>query len=365
MIEFFLILGAIIIYFTPLLVAAWLRHPKLAYIGGLNAALGVTLIGWAGALMWALRRRMAAPRGYPGDAHPPRPLNIGLLAVAGLLVGVAAVATIGVDRLQGGKTVLTVPALFSAVPESPPQWRYTTEGSARMASLLSRNRLKEPAPFKGGAATLSLARGPDGYAVRLDMDADMACSYAPTASTVQVSFDGGAPRTFACAPAPDDQGKLLFDGTHSTAYFADPVAFLAQLRNARHVRIMGEFAGQTASQAMEFDLPPGDPVAQVSPASVQLAQTPTTTAPTTTPPAATAPAINTPPVAAPAMAVATVSPVPKATPATDLVAAGSPGPVLPRHHGVVRVSVRRHVPGYYLHPYRPLYRRPEHRRAYW
>jgi len=288
----------------------------------------------------------------------PSVLNTRLLAVAGLLVGVAAVATIGIIRLQGG----------SADAANSSQWQYaSTPDGARTASLESRNRLKAPAPFKGGPATLSLARGPGGYVVRLDIDADMACSYAPTASTVQVTFDGGAPHTFACAPAPDDHSRLLFDGTHSTAYFADPVAFLAQVRNARHVRIVGEFAGQTASQAMEFDLPPGDPVAQVSPASVQLAQTSAINAPATNTPAANAPAITAPPVAAPAAAVAAVSPPPKATPATDLVAAGGPGPgpVPPGHRGVVRVSARHHAPGYYLHPYRPAYRRPEHRRAYW
>jgi hypothetical protein len=357
MIEFFLILGAFTLYFAPLLVAAWLRHPKLAYIGGLNAALGVTVIGWAGAMIWALRRRSAVVRAY-SDAHLPRPLNVGLLAVAGLLVGVAAVATIGVNRLQAGGA-WSVPALFAAAPAIPAQWQYATADGARTASLQSRNRLKEPAPFKGGPATLSLARGADGYVVRLDVDGDMACSYAPTASTVQVSFDGGAPRTFACASAPGDPSKLLFDGAHSTAYFADPVAFLAQLRNARHVRIVGEFAGQAASQAMEFDLPPGDPVAEVSPASVQLAQAPVAagTAPSSSP------VTSSVPVSPPAVAAVAVAPPPKATPAADIVAGGNRISIR-EHHGAVRLSVRRHVPGYYLHPYHPAFR-PAHRKVYW
>ena len=99
MAEFFLILGVIVIYFAPLLVAAWMRHPKLAYIGGLNAALGVTVVGWAGALVWALRRRRVVAMSYHGDMEVPRSFNTGLFAAAGLVVAVALIATMGLNRL--------------------------------------------------------------------------------------------------------------------------------------------------------------------------------------------------------------------------------------------------------------------------
>ena len=255
----------------------------------------------------------------------PRALNIRILALAGLVAGIAVVAVIGVRRLQAS----------ADDPPPPPQWQYTTAGAVRTASLQSRNILKQPAPFKGGPATLSLARGPDGYVARLDVDGDMACSYAPTASKVEVSFDGAAPQAFACAPAPEDHGALLFDGKHSTAYFADPIAFLARVRNARHVRIEGEFAGQAAPQAMAFDLPPGDPVAQVSPAVAATGAAP--------PPVATA------------VAATDVLPV-RAVDTSH------------RRPAVVRASLhmppRRHPAGYYLHPYRPLPRPATPRRVW-
>jgi len=261
----------------------------------------------------------------------PRALKTRLLVVSVGVIGMAAVAVIGVKFVLGrhGEAGVTAPA----------QWQVSTGDGARVASLQSRNSLKQPAPFKGGPATLSVTRGPGGYAVRLDVDGDMACSYAPTASKVEVSFDGGPPHAFACAAAPDDRGRLLFDGTHSTAYVADPVAFLARLRNAHSVRIASDFAGQTASQVMAFDLPPGDPVARISPAVTPVAQT--VAAPVS-------------PVAAAAPSVA-ATPVPAATPAV--------APVVRRPH-IVRVALRRHPAGYYLHPYRPSAVRGWHRARY-
>ena len=256
----------------------------------------------------------------------PRTLNTRLLAAVGLgVLGLAVVAAVVVKRHAGA----------TAEAAAPGPWQYATNGNVRSASLQSRNDLKQPAPFKSGPATLDLTRGPDGYAVQLDVDGDMACSYAPTASQIQVSFDGAPPRAFACAPAPDDHGRLLFDGAHSTAYLADPVAFLARVRTARHVRITSDFAGQTAPQMMDFDLPPGDPVTAISPTVAQATSEP-------------APAV-TPPMPAPPMA--TVVPV----------AAIQPQPS--RHPHIIKASmhlpVRRHPAGYYLHPYRPV-----HMRAY-
>lgn len=340
MIEFFLILGALLIYFTPLLIAAWMRHPKVAYIGGLNAALGVTVIGWVGALMWALGLRVSVLRAYQGGLRTPPALNPRLLAVAGLVVGVAAVATIGVYRLQG-RTLDFSWLMSSAVPSaSSSQWQFTSAGNVNTAVLLSGNKLKQPTPFKSGPATLSVARGPNGYAVKLDADGDMACSFAPTASQVEVGFDDAPPHAFACQPAPDDPGKLLFDGQHSTAYLADPVGFLARLRNARHVRISSDFAGQTAPQVMDFTLPAGDPVAQISQAAIQVAPVPVS---------ATAPAADAPAVAVAGQASASASP--KAEPV-----ARNTAPAAPVAHvsgrSAARVSAH-HPKGYYLHPYRP------------
>ena len=253
----------------------------------------------------------------------PRALKTRLLAVSALVIGVAAVAVIGFKVL--------VPHGEAAVA-APAQWQFSTADGVRTASLQSRNSLKQPAPFKGGPATLSVARGPGGYAVRLDVDGDMACSYAPTASKVEVRFDDGPPRTFACAPAPDDHGRLLFDGAHSTAYLADPVAFLARLRNARHVRVASDFAGQTQSQVMAFDLPPVDPVAQVSSSVVPVAQM--------------AAAVPVAPIPAAGPAAVTAAPLPAAAPAA------AAGPVVHRPRPI-RVAARRHPAGYYLHPYRP------------
>jgi hypothetical protein len=272
MVEFLLILGAIVIYFTPLLVAAWVRHPRLAYIGGLNAALGVTVVGWAGALVWALRRRKVVALSYHGDMQVRRSFNTGLLAVSGLVVGVAMVATIGVDRFQTHKTIEASETLYATDAVAAPQWQYITFDGARMASLQSRNSVTPPAPFKGGPVTLSIAHGPDGAVVKLDTDAELTCSYVPAATSVDVSFDEGPPEPFACASAPANAPKLLFDGDHSTAYLADPVGFLARLRGVHHVTITATFSGVTEPQALEYDLPSGEPVLETASASAPAAK---------------------------------------------------------------------------------------------
>lgn len=156
MVEFLLILGAIVIYFAPFLVAAWVRHPKLAYIGGLNAALGVTGIGWLGALVWALRRRKVVAMSYHGDMQVPRSFNTGLLAAAGLIVGVAVVATIGINRLHAPNPQATA-TLYATDAAVAPQWRHANAGGADTAGLQSTNSLTPPAP---AAATAAASRSP-------------------------------------------------------------------------------------------------------------------------------------------------------------------------------------------------------------
>jgi len=339
MVEFILILGFVVIYFVPSLVAAWGRHPRLAYIGGVNAALGVTGIGWAGALMWALRRPRIVARSYHGDMEVPRSFNLGLLAVIGLVVGAAVIAEIGVNRLQIRHTTQAAAALYAGdATVVQPQWQFATADGAPVASLRSSNSLTPPAPFKGGPVTLSVTRAAEGAVVKLDVDAELACSYAPTASSLAVSFDSGPDQTFACAPAPAGARTLLFDGDHSTAYLADPVAFLARLRQAHTVRIAGDFAGQTA-QVMMFALPAEDPVVRVSPAVVRVDQT------------------------------EPISPAaPAAVPVRAPVEAATAIPVRHyHHHRAVGVSAyvpvhHRHPRGYYLHPYRPVSFRIRHRR---
>ena len=275
MIEFLLILGAMVIYFTPALVAAWVRHPKLAYIGGVNAALGMTVVGWAGALMWALRRRKVIARSYHGDMEVPRSFNVSLLAMCGLVVGVAVVANIAVNRLQFRNSSPSTAPIYvaSATTPSQPQWNYTEANGVRTASLPSTNSVAQPAPFKGGPVTLSVVHGADGPVVKLDADSELACSYAPTASSVEISFDNGPGQTFACAPAPAGARKLLFDGDHSTAYLADPVAFLSRLRGVRHISVVSSFANVTEPQSLEYDLPAGDPMA-VAAAPIKTAPVP-------------------------------------------------------------------------------------------
>ena len=273
MAEFFLILGVIVIYFAPLLVAAWVRHPKLAYIGGVNAALGVTVVGWAGALIWALRRRRVVAMSYHGDMEVPRSFNTGLFAAAGLVVAVAVVAFMGVNRLQEHKTAQAASALYVTDAIVAPQWHHVVVDGVDTASLASGNSLTQPAPYKGGPVTLSVSRGPDGAIVRLDTDAEMACSFAPTASSLQVSFDSGPDQTFACAPAPAGARKMLFDGDHSTAYLADPTAFLSRLKGVRHIAITAAFTGVTEPAPLEYDLPSDGPLATTV-ASTQTAAKP-------------------------------------------------------------------------------------------
>ncbi len=262
MVEFFLILGATVIYFTPLLVAAWVRHPQLTYIGGLNAVTGVTGIGWVGALIWALRRRKVIAVSYHGDMRVARSFNTDLLTVSGLLVGVAVIAFIAVNRVQTRGVYESATPLYVAEADSPApsQWRHASADGVDTASLDSSNNLTLPPPFKGGQATLGIANDPHGPVVSLDIDGDMACAYVPSASSVLVSFDNGPAQAFACGRSPTDPGKPLFDGTHSTGYIVDSKTFVARLKTARRVTITGDFAGQGGAQAMVFDLPAGGPV---------------------------------------------------------------------------------------------------------
>jgi Superinfection immunity protein len=59
-----LILLLLVLYFAPAAVA-WLRyHPHTAVIFVLNLLLGWTLLGWAGAMVWAWR---TAPKAPPED----------------------------------------------------------------------------------------------------------------------------------------------------------------------------------------------------------------------------------------------------------------------------------------------------------
>ena len=290
MVEFVLILGALVIYFTPVLVAAWVRHPKLAYIGGVNAALGVTVVGWAGALMWALRRRKVVALSYHGDMQVPRSFNVGLLAMFGLLIGGAVVATIALNRVQFHNSVQAAAPVYaaSAVTSAPVQWQYVDEKEGRVASLQSSNSPGVPAAYKGGPVTLSVVHATGGAVVRLDADSELACSYAPTASSIEASFDGGPSQVFACAPAPAGTRKLLFDGDHSTAYLADPTTFLARLKSARHVSLTTSFAGVTEPQTLEYDLPAQAPTLPAVAQAAAVAAVPVVAMAAVAPPAATA-----------------------------------------------------------------------------
>jgi hypothetical protein len=61
---------AVLLYFTPFLVAAGRQHHQLLAIGMLNLFAGWTLLGWVGALVWACTRpAVIAP---PPQIHPPR-----------------------------------------------------------------------------------------------------------------------------------------------------------------------------------------------------------------------------------------------------------------------------------------------------
>jgi len=265
MVEFLLILGAVVIYFAPALVAAWVRHPKLAYISGVNAALGVTVVGWAGALFWALRRRKVVAMSYHGDMQMPRSFNTNLMAVSALVVGVAIVSTVVVNRLQYRSSAQAAPVYAADVVTAPQaRWAYAAIDGTRIASLASTNSLAQPAPFKGGPVVLSVTGTPAAPVVKLDTDAELACSFAPAASSLEISFDGGPGQAFACAPAPAGDRKPLFDGSHSTAYLADPAAFLSRLKGVRHVTITAAFSGVPAPQALEYDLPAEAPVVTVA-----------------------------------------------------------------------------------------------------
>ncbi len=273
MVEFLLILGAVVIYFTPALVAAWVRHPKLAYISGVNAALGVTGVGWAGALFWALRRRKVVAMSYHGDMQMPRSFNTNLMAVSAFVIGVAIVSTVVVNRLQYRNSPQTSAPVYAADVTSAPQiqWAYATVDGAHTASLASNNSLTQPVPFKGGPVVLSVAGNAAAPVVKLDTDAELACSFAPATSSLQISFDGGPGQVFGCVAAPAGAHRPLFDGSHSTAYLADPAAFLARLKGVRHMTVTAAFTGIPAPQTLEYDLPAEAPVLAPAPAAKAVA----------------------------------------------------------------------------------------------
>jgi len=49
-------LSALFLYFVPTIIAFKNRHPKRVLILILNALLGVTVLGWIGALLWATEK---------------------------------------------------------------------------------------------------------------------------------------------------------------------------------------------------------------------------------------------------------------------------------------------------------------------
>lgn len=51
--AWFFFLGAIVLYFCPIIVAASRKHAKMLAISAVNLFLGWTLIGWVVALAWA------------------------------------------------------------------------------------------------------------------------------------------------------------------------------------------------------------------------------------------------------------------------------------------------------------------------
>jgi hypothetical protein len=60
--EPWIAIAAVGIYFVPSLVATQRRKRNLAAIVALNVLLGWTLLGWCGALIWALLRDREAPQ---------------------------------------------------------------------------------------------------------------------------------------------------------------------------------------------------------------------------------------------------------------------------------------------------------------
>ena len=54
MIAFSLLAIALAIYFAPTIIAIQRHHPHALAIFAVNLLLGWTLLGWAGALMWAI-----------------------------------------------------------------------------------------------------------------------------------------------------------------------------------------------------------------------------------------------------------------------------------------------------------------------
>jgi hypothetical protein len=60
----------IVVYFIPTWVAVIRRHKAMFAIFLLNFILGITLIGWIGALVWALTNPNPQPK--PAKAHSKR-----------------------------------------------------------------------------------------------------------------------------------------------------------------------------------------------------------------------------------------------------------------------------------------------------
>jgi uncharacterized membrane protein len=72
--EFLILLGVlwvICIYFAPLAIALHEGNPNAAAIGVVNVFLGWTLVGWVGALAWALTYRRRMPSGDRYDLPSP------------------------------------------------------------------------------------------------------------------------------------------------------------------------------------------------------------------------------------------------------------------------------------------------------
>lgn len=61
---------AIAIYLIPTIIAVNDNHPRRGVLFALNLLLGWTLIGWLGALVWAVSN--------PGTMEPPKPVAVDL-----------------------------------------------------------------------------------------------------------------------------------------------------------------------------------------------------------------------------------------------------------------------------------------------
>ena len=97
----FLLAAGLLIYFTPIGVAVLRGHRQIVAIAALNLFLGWTLLGWVGALVWALVNQSGddAPRRSAGQngAAPLLIVGIGALLVGAGAVGFTAIFFHGFD----------------------------------------------------------------------------------------------------------------------------------------------------------------------------------------------------------------------------------------------------------------------------